>query len=334
MCEFCGNEKDIIFPFQLHKCQRCEGEHAVLGAGLGGPRSPLPRPSIPHAWRDWKPRRLSNILLRDMREGEGGEEAPGDGKSRAPFQFSTDGSKGDVEEQQEEAGGGELEVEGEKHEKGGDEGGGACRRKAYRKLGAVLGERRVRREVNLLKTLHIDRLKKSFSRGDSDSESIESPEDAAQERKHFWNVPKLTVFPKRDRKDEGIKEEKEDAEGRELAEDGKVSDKSAETERSSEELLSVLELFRAQKTAEVFSRGRTEEDRGRESDGKTERGSEEGEATIVTRRTWRGRKTRRARRITRGRKIRDLTEGEGGGSESSGEDEGGLGRTVIQTEEG
>ncbi|XP_056893202.1 run domain Beclin-1-interacting and cysteine-rich domain-containing protein isoform X2 [Takifugu flavidus] len=28
VCEFCGNEKDIIFPFQLHKCQRCEECHA------------------------------------------------------------------------------------------------------------------------------------------------------------------------------------------------------------------------------------------------------------------------------------------------------------------
>ncbi|KAK2907966.1 run domain Beclin-1-interacting and cysteine-rich domain-containing protein isoform X2 [Channa argus] len=28
VCEFCGNDKDIIFPFQLNKCQRCEGCHA------------------------------------------------------------------------------------------------------------------------------------------------------------------------------------------------------------------------------------------------------------------------------------------------------------------
>lgn len=344
VCEFCGNEKDIIFPFQLHKCQRCEGEHAPLGAGLGGPRSPFPCPSLPHIWRDWKPRRLSNVLLRDMREGEGGEEASDDIKSRGLYQISTDGSKGDVEEQ-EEAGGGELEVGGETHEKG----RGGYRRKASRNLGAMLGDRRVRREANLLKTLHIDRLKKSFSKGDSDSESMESPEETAQERKHFWNVPKLKVFPKRNRKDEGIEEEKEDKEGRELAEDVKVLDKSAETERSSEERFSVLKLFRAQKMSAVLSRGRTEEeeeDRSRENDGKTERGAKEGEATIVTRKTWRGRKTRRARRITRGRKIRDPMERENkaeggestgrdaGGSESSGGDEGGQSSTVFQTEEG
>ncbi|XP_074492291.1 run domain Beclin-1-interacting and cysteine-rich domain-containing protein isoform X2 [Sebastes fasciatus] len=28
VCEICGNEKDIIFPFQLNKCQRCEECHA------------------------------------------------------------------------------------------------------------------------------------------------------------------------------------------------------------------------------------------------------------------------------------------------------------------
>ncbi|XP_034092280.1 run domain Beclin-1-interacting and cysteine-rich domain-containing protein-like [Gymnodraco acuticeps] len=28
VCEFCGNEKDIIFPFQLNKCQHCEECHA------------------------------------------------------------------------------------------------------------------------------------------------------------------------------------------------------------------------------------------------------------------------------------------------------------------
>lgn len=353
MCEFCGNEKDIIFPFQLHKCQRCEGEHALLGAGLGGFRSPSPRPSIPHNWRDWKiskPRRLSNVLSQDMREGEGGEEASNKNKRGGLFQASTDGSKVDVGEQ-EEAGGRELEAGGEKHEKGEEEGGNGHRRKVYGKLGAVFGDRRPWREGNLLKTLHIDRLKKSFSKGDSDSEGTESPEDAAQERKHFLNVPKLTVFTKsilkKDRKDEGIKEEKKDREGRELAEDGKASDKSPETGRSREEKLP--KLFRAQNMS-LLSRGGTEEeeeeeeDRSGDSDGKTEIGAEEGGATIITRKTWRGRKTRRARRITRGRKIRDQTERENrtwggestetvaGSSESGGGGECGQGQAVFQNE--
>uniref|UniRef100_A0A8D3C4E2 Rubicon autophagy regulator n=1 Tax=Scophthalmus maximus TaxID=52904 RepID=A0A8D3C4E2_SCOMX len=33
VCEFCGNDKDIIFPFQLNKCQRCEECHACYHRG-------------------------------------------------------------------------------------------------------------------------------------------------------------------------------------------------------------------------------------------------------------------------------------------------------------
>ncbi|XP_029356838.1 run domain Beclin-1-interacting and cysteine-rich domain-containing protein isoform X2 [Echeneis naucrates] len=33
VCEFCGNDKDIIFPFQLDKCQRCEECHACYHRG-------------------------------------------------------------------------------------------------------------------------------------------------------------------------------------------------------------------------------------------------------------------------------------------------------------
>lgn len=230
-----------------------------------------------------------------MREGEGGEEASDKNKRGGLFQASTDGSKVDVGEQ-EEAGGRELEAGGEKHEKGEEEGGSGHRRKVYGKLGAVFGDRRPWREGNLLKTLHIDRLKKSFSKGDSDSEGTESP------------------------------------------------DKSPETGRSREEKLP--KLFRAQNMS-LLSRGGTEEeeeDRSGDSDGKTEIGAEEGGATIVTRKTWRGRKTRRARRITRGRKIRDQTEKENrmwggestetvaGSSESAGGGECGQGQAVFQKE--
>lgn len=65
VCEFCNNDKDIIFPFQLSKCQRCEGEPS------------RPRISFQLNWRDWKiltPRRLARALSRDRKEGEGGEE--------------------------------------------------------------------------------------------------------------------------------------------------------------------------------------------------------------------------------------------------------------------
>lgn len=373
MCEFCGNEKDIIFPFQLHKCQRCEGEHALLGAGLVGFRSPFPRPSISLTWRDWKiskPRRLSNVLSRDMREGEGGEQ----------FQVFTHGAKGVVEEkeedeeEEEEVGRTELEREGKtKHQKGGEEGGGGHHRKVYSKLRPMLGERRVRREANLLKMLHIGRLKKRFSKGDGASESMEFQEEAAQIKKHFWNIPKLKVFskssPTRDRMDggkRGVKEseegmelhegtevqeeEEEEEEERRLAEENEVLDKTPKTERSSAEKPAVLKLFRAQKVTAGLSRGRREEEdeegSNRESDGETGAAAEQGGATIVTRQTWRGRNTRRARRITRGRKIRDLTERESksdggesterdaGDSESGGSNEYRQGQTASQREEG
>uniref|UniRef100_A0A8C1YFN7 Rubicon Homology domain-containing protein n=1 Tax=Cyprinus carpio TaxID=7962 RepID=A0A8C1YFN7_CYPCA len=29
ICEFCGNDKDIIFPYELIKCLRCEGEPLI-----------------------------------------------------------------------------------------------------------------------------------------------------------------------------------------------------------------------------------------------------------------------------------------------------------------
>lgn len=77
VCEFCGNDKDIVFPFQLNKCQRCEGEPSLLVASLGGLKAPLTRPSTTLSWRDWKfpnPRRLARALSQDRREGEGGEE--------------------------------------------------------------------------------------------------------------------------------------------------------------------------------------------------------------------------------------------------------------------
>ncbi|KAG9351200.1 hypothetical protein JZ751_025091 [Albula glossodonta] len=72
VCEFCGNDKDIIFPFELNKCQRCEGEPLLLAGRPGGTSG-----SSAHSWRDWKfprPRKLAKALSQDRREGEGGEE--------------------------------------------------------------------------------------------------------------------------------------------------------------------------------------------------------------------------------------------------------------------
>ncbi|CAL1593494.1 unnamed protein product [Knipowitschia caucasica] len=43
VCEFCGNEKDIIFPFQLSKCQRCEECHACYHRNCFKPGKACPR---------------------------------------------------------------------------------------------------------------------------------------------------------------------------------------------------------------------------------------------------------------------------------------------------
>ncbi|XP_077462997.1 run domain Beclin-1-interacting and cysteine-rich domain-containing protein [Stigmatopora argus] len=43
VCEFCGNDKDIIFPFQLSKCQRCEECHACYHRGCFRGNSDCPR---------------------------------------------------------------------------------------------------------------------------------------------------------------------------------------------------------------------------------------------------------------------------------------------------
>lgn len=76
VCEFCGNDKDIVFPFHLSKCQRCEGEPSLLVAGLGGAR-PFSHLSVQFTWPDWKipkPRSLAKALAMGMKEGVGGEE--------------------------------------------------------------------------------------------------------------------------------------------------------------------------------------------------------------------------------------------------------------------
>lgn len=247
VCEFCGNEKDIIFPFQLNKCQRCEGEPSLLVAGLGGSRAHSRRPSLPLIWRDWtisKHRRLARALSQDRREGEGGEEdleldmnqgvKSGEEKGNTAeetlgkggvFKAFTPGKlvKGS-EEEQEITGGTESEREGETKSDNGEEGGNGQHGEVYSKERAKrkeTGDRHTRREkINLLKVLHIDILKKNISKGDrrnSDSEtcsSIESLDEVGQGKKRRWKVPGLTSltkgFSKREIEDEEKTEVKEE----------------------------------------------------------------------------------------------------------------------------
>jgi len=241
VCEFCSNDKDIIFPFQLNKCQRCEGEPSLLAAGPGGPvASSSRRLSIPLSWRDWKiskPRRLARALSKDRREGEGGEggskrgvaqwiksrmqEESGDteGERRGAFApvklvKASIGSKSDEEEQ--ETGGTDSEREEEMKREGGNGEEFSKERKKSKERG---DDHANNNNANVLNVLHIDRMKKNVSTEDrrgSDSEtcSMESLDDVGQERKGLRKVSGLASlakgFSKREIEDECKTEVKEE----------------------------------------------------------------------------------------------------------------------------
>lgn len=357
VCEFCGNDKDIIFPFQLNKCQRCEGEHSLLVAGLGGSRTSSPRPSISVAWRDWKiskPRSLARVLLRDRTEGEGGEEGADVGET-VTFEDERDHTaklkqgRGAVihargklvkacswqgnEEEQETTGGTESEREAEtRSDKAGDRENGQ-HVKLQSKQWAVSqekGDGHVRKEkVNLLKVLQLDRLKRNVrNRRDSDSESLESQDELGQERKQRWNVSRLASltkgFSKRETEEEGktgIAEEEERLSEKvnTTQEEGKTTSQ-AEDDSSAEnmEKPALMTLFKPRQLSEMFFRGRRKVEEDRSGEIDIKR--ERAEPAIVTQNTWRSCKTRRARRITRGRKIREESATEGGDSTEIDED--------------
>lgn len=332
MCEFCGNDKDIIFPFQLNKCQRCEGEPSLLVAGLGGLRAPSSRSPISLAWRDWKiskPRNLAKTLFQGRKEGEGGEEGleqevNQDVKSneqeevgerherKGVLQGFAYGnlvkafSRSNGEEQQETTECINRRVNSKEREKSQERGDGHARRE----------------KVNLLKVLQIDRLKRGLLKGDrreSDTcSSVESLDEVGQESKGRWNVSALTKrvksFSKRESEDEG-KAEVKDKDGKKGCIDLVSSDKGEETveERKAETVKteSPKRLFKPHELSTVFSRGRwkhLDDSGGGESDEKSEvntEDSQEEELPITAQTKWRGLKTRRARRITRGRKVRE-----------------------------
>lgn len=365
VCEFCGNEKDIIFPFQLNKCQRCEGEPSLLVAGLGGSRAHSHRPSLPLIWRDWKiskPRRLARALSQDRREGEGGEEdlelnrGVKSGEERADTAEETLGTGGVFkdftpgklvkgnEDEQEITGGTESERERETKSDKGEEGGNGQHGEVYsteRAKSKEKGDRHSRREkINLLKVLHIERLKKNISKGDrrnSDSEtcsSLESLDEVGQEKKGRWKVSGLSSLTKGFSKRETEHEQKTEVEeqiflekvtGTEEegkakkgpGENNEILDKGQTAEKPSTknvEEFTLMKLLKPRQLLAVFSREscKGEEDRNGESDIKREMDTEE--EVVVTRSTWRGRKTRRARR---GKKIWEETESQTEGGENA-----------------
>ncbi|XP_063746751.1 run domain Beclin-1-interacting and cysteine-rich domain-containing protein isoform X2 [Eleginops maclovinus] len=257
VCEFCGNEKDIIFPFQLNKCQRCEGEPSLLAAGQGGPKAPFPpRPSVSLPWSDWnfsKHRRLVRALSQDRREGEGGEpgleqvvdqgaksggqeekrDTAGERQGRAGiFQAFKPGmlakafsrSKGNEKEQEIKA---ETGPEGDrdiKRDEGNEE---EYSQEREKRKGRGNGHAR-KEKVNILKVLQIDRLKKNTSkadRTDSDSETCSSREslnEVPQDIKGRWSVTGLASmvkgFSKREIEDEGKTDVKEEESEEEFSE--------------------------------------------------------------------------------------------------------------------
>lgn len=350
MCEFCGNDKDIIFPFQLNKCQRCEGEQL---AGLGGLRAPSTRPSNPLSWRDWKipkPRRLATVLSQDRIEGEGGEEnvwldckVEGEEEGgemaevnqggagmihtsnpkRIAKAFSVDKEHS---EEQEVSGGTESERgEDAKCDEEGEEEGNGDHGKEKSKHSARTWHAR-RGKGNLFKALHLGRLKKSVSKGDrrnSDSESTESQDETGQEKKHLWKISRLAGFTRdlsKEQRDGGTEEEERVLE--EVTRTQQEDQTRIETEGNDE----ISDGSQPGETDRA-SAGKEEKfklakllkpsvfTRGR-SKGEEDRGGgcdekrEKVSEEEKPQSNWRARKTRKARRLTRGKKIREDAERE------------------------
>lgn len=314
MCEFCGNDKDIIFPFQLSKCQRCEGEPSPLVAGWGSSRAPSPRPSIPLTWRDWKishPRRLARALSKDRREGEGGEEdADGEMAGGARSRKQED------KERRQERGGlfetftrGKLVKAFSLHEDSEEEGEGEDKGRV--ETGEVCSNAR-REKLNLFKVLHLDRLKKSISRRDSDSETCSSLESLDGAGKGRWKMSGFVSlgFSRGDSGDERKNQVKDQdkCEGR-SSEDAGTEDEDEQAEKR--------EGKNGGPPAAVSSRKRS---RGEESGSGGSDGRPDMEQDPVQT-NWRARKTRKARRVTRGRQRREGGAEGGDGGERGGSEE-------------
>ncbi|XP_015250256.1 PREDICTED: run domain Beclin-1 interacting and cysteine-rich containing protein isoform X3 [Cyprinodon variegatus] len=327
VCEFCNNDKDIIFPFQLSKCQRCEGEPP--------PRSQSSRIPFQLNWRDWKipnPRRLARALSRDRREGEGGEEGlhlgidqgvksgeqeePREEPSNLSNSVETNWplSSGNTanlvpwitgNEEQEEMSDREGQEENECKE-GGDEPAGMER-------------------VSFLKVLQIDRLKQRIAKRDrSDHEtcsSFESLDEGGQEGKESNTMSaktsKVKHFSKRDGEERGRESKKESGTKgfriRSLVKS--KEEEKAQTEGVKAEKHPGLRLLRTHQLTGVFSKSTEEkEEESCESDGKINTGR--GGTACGAEAKWRSRKTRKARRVTKERKRRQSGGEEGGTTET------------------
>lgn len=338
MCEFCGNDKDIIFPFQLSKCQRCEGEPST--------RAPSSRVSFPLNWRDWKishPRRLAKVLQKDRREGEGGEEDIGLGSDQEDETedlrpdrgrvFATSGETMNafpqivvIEDKQEMA---RSSSEGEEKMQG-KEGGEEQRVHKKEDNHRETTDKSAKREnVDLLKILKIGRLKKNVAKQDRSSEnetwsSRDSLDKVGQEGKGRRMVLGFTGrvrrFAKLGNEDGGEAEPKKEAgngenikrslEKGEGREEEQKAEAEAENETSKPEKLAAMKLLQPRQQVVSLSKERSGGEKDEHSDEKDLKGElkcEEGQVDPEgpAQPKWRNSKTRKARRVSRGRKMRE-----------------------------
>jgi len=296
VCEFCGNGKDIIFPFDLNKCQRCEGEPSPLVAGLVAPRAPSPNPFPAPPWKDWKfpkPRRLARALLQDKREGEGGEEV---GATKGEGDENGRGEAGGVREAWRRSKDGEVEEEtiGEEQRRDGSEVGcgeegvfgmeeeeGVEPGKVEVRVGRESGDEPVRAEkVTLRKALGIDRLVNAFARREqSDSQASDSEPQAdgggrgggglgKEEGRGVWKAPAFKNLGKRFSKiDTESEEERVEVQKTQKASDGETAQGDVgrkDVGRAAWKVSGLGKLARA--------------DTGRADTGRAEAGQEEGMA--------------------------------------------------------
>ncbi|KAM8888702.1 run domain Beclin-1-interacting and cysteine-rich domain-containing protein isoform 2-T2 [Synchiropus picturatus] len=321
VCEFCGNDKDIIFPFQLSKCQRCEGEPSLLMAGLAGSRAPSRRPSLTLTWKDWKiprSRNLARALSQDRREGEGGEDVEliwrqeeeeedeatvmEERLSKRFKSFCRWADEGEVNSENEREVG---KVEGSMGEHSGEEYSSS----EGRDTSSAKPDK-----LDLLKVLHIERLKsilkhertsesETCSSRESLDETDEGPNRKGRRMSAFASLGKgflkrhQAEWVKTDAKTDDKKDECETP----LLEERRQEEEVAKQE-SDQDRFAVMKVLKQKLSAVSLSR----EDEGC---GEVEGGSsEEEESKAKT--NWRARKTRKAMRLSRGRQWREpKTEG-------------------------
>lgn len=185
-----------------------------------------------------------------------------------------------------------------------------------------------RGKLNLLKSLHINRLKKSISTGEDGNGG-----GGQEEKKHLWKIPKLPGLRRglsKERREASAKtqdeggefeteaaaQEEEQTTETEDEEEEEGSDRSQPGETGSKGSFQLTKLFQPHLLA-IGRRGRSKvEGEVADVEEEGEKVKEEGQPSVpAPQGSWRARRTRRARRLTRGRRV-----GHEGGAGSDRED--------------